>query len=696
MLLFFLLKTGHFQQIQRISKQVHAMRELFVLVMYFRQSSATADDKTKSITLFLYLRFKSLKAIKTLNEMEEQTLLETLEAELKKDIKFVDENKKLKKWVVLEQARQYSPDIINILLSNKTLKEHFFVKVQNAFIFKLEYFAIFLEQKNYLNDSYTRFRNKIGLSIDYKLLKQHNEVELVFPFKDCVLEGGQTKDDEKRNEIFFNETLAQDEITQLFDEKVITNAKRYDKDGEHKLENFSDNDNLIIKGNNLLALHSLKNKYAGKVKLIYIDPPYNTGKDSFNYNDSFNHSSWLVFMKNRLEIAKEFLRDDGCIFVQCDDNEQAYLKVLMDEIFGRENFVACFVWEKKGGRQNDAKWYSVNHEYILNYAKQKNNFKPNLMQRSDEMLKQYKNPDNDPRGVWTSITLQAKSGNENMRYKIKFDNGIEWEAPNGTYPRFSRNNLENLYKENRLWFGENGKNTPRLKKFLSEIKEGVTHNTLLFQTEVGNTQKAKQEMKSLFSNSDYIFTTPKPEALLKRIIEISTNENDIVLDFFLGSGTTAAVAHKMNRRYIGIEQMNYINTIAVERLKKVIAGEQGGISKALNWNGGGSFVYLELKKYNEEFLDLIKRAQTPENIMNIWQKMKEKAFFKYSIDMKKLQEKMDNGEFAKLNWEKQKQILREILDKNQLYVNRSDMNDERFYITEEEKQLTELFYKKGE
>lgn len=203
-------------------------------------------------------------------------------------------------------------------------------------------------------------------------------------------------------------------------------------------------------------------------------------------------------------------------------------------------------------------------------------------------------------------------------------------------------------------------------------------------------------MKSLFSNSDYIFTTPKPEALLKRIIEISTNENDIVLDFFLGSGTTAAVAHKMNRRYIGIEQMNYINTIAVERLKKVIAGEQGGISKALNWNGGGSFVYLELKKYNEEFLDLIKRAQTPENIMNIWQKMKEKAFFKYSIDMKKLQEKMDNGEFAKLNWEKQKQILREILDKNQLYVNRSDMNDERFYITEEEKQLTELFYKKGE
>lgn len=698
------------------------MRELFVLVMYFRQSSATADDKTKSITLFLYLRFKSLKAIKTLNEMEEQTLLETLEAELKKDIKFVDENKKLKKWVVLEQARQYSPDVINILLSNKTLKEHFFVKVQNAFIFKLEYFAIFLEQKNYLNDSYTRFRNKIGLSIDYKLLKQHNEVELVFPFKDCVLEGGQTKDDEKRNEIFFNETLAQDEITQLFDGKVITNAKRYDKDGEHKLENFSDNDNLIIKGNNLLALHSLKNKYAGKVKLIYIDPPYNTGNDSFNYNDSFNHSSWLVFMKNRLEIAKKFLRDDGCIFVQCDDNEQAYLKVLMDEIFGRENFVNSISVRSStpSGLKTAHREKTIikTKDFILVFAK------------NTQFLSLF--PQYTRKNKWDTH-YNALLDKEKMTSKRLVDVMIE----NNLLPKDATINDLNIndkkHKEFYTKFADyiysTGAEIPK------EAKETSLRNKdkiISYESEQGNLQYAFNGRRLTFLNkaikpvliganiendianllcdfwNDIDFNNTqnqggvdfgnakKPEQLIYRIINMATNENDIVLDFFLGSGTTAAVAHKMNRRYIGIEQMNYINTIAVERLKKVIAGEQGGISKALNWNGGGSFVYLELKKYNEEFLDLIKRAQTPENIMNIWQKMKEKAFFKYSIDMKKLQEKMDNGEFAKLNWEKQKQILREILDKNQLYVNRSDMNDERFYITEEEKQLTELFYKKGE
>lgn len=427
-----------------------------------------------------------------------------------------------------------------------------------------------------------------------------------------------------------------------------------------------------------------------KVKLIYIDPPYNTGNDSFNYNDNFNHSSWLVFMKNRLEIARELLREDGVIFVQCDENEQAYLKVLMDEIFSRENFVGCFIWEKKGGRQNDAKFYSVNHEYILNYARQKENFKPNLMKRTNEMLLAYKNPDNDPRGVWTSITLQAKSGNEAMRYKIKFDNGIEWEAPNGTYPRFSKNNLEKLYKENRLWFGESGKNTPRLKKFLNEIKDGVTHNTLLFQTEVGNTQKAKQEIKGLFANGD-IFTTPKPEALLKRIIEISTQENDIVLDFFAGSGTTLAVAHKMKRRYIGIEQMNYIETITKERLKKVIEGEQGGVSKALNWQGGGSFVYVELKRYNALFKDRILAAKNKDEILKIYEDMRRVAFLDYKINLKKFNENID--EFEALDIDKQRQILNEFLDKNQLYVNLSSINDGDFEISDDEKETTFSFYK---
>ena len=375
---------------------------------------------------------------------------------------------------------------------------------------------------------------------------------------------------------------------------MLTNIKRYSKDSVEENCEIKDDDNLIIKGNNLIALHSLKKKFAGRVKLIYIDPPYNTGSDSFKYNDNFNHSTWLTFMKNRLEVAREFLSDDGVIFVQCDDNEQAYLKVLMDEIFDRENFIATLIWEKKSGRQNDAKFYSTNHEYILNYAKKSNLYKPNLLNRTDEMLKSYKNPDNDERGLWTSITLQAKSGSEKNRYKIKFNNNIEWEPPIGTYARFSKEKLLELYKDNRLYFGEDGKNKPRLKKFLSDVKDGVISNTLLFASEVSNTQKSKIELQQLFGKN--VFDTPKPEKFMEYIVNLSTNTNDLIVDYHLGSGTTCAVAHKMGRRYIGIEQMDYIEDIAVERLKKVIDGEQGGISKAVNWSGGGDFVYAELKQ----------------------------------------------------------------------------------------------------
>lgn len=453
--------------------------------------------------------------------------------------------------------------------------------------------------------------------------------------------------------------------------------------------------NLLIKGNNLIALHSLKEYFRyqseqNKVKLIYIDPPYNTGNDSFSYNDRFNHSTYLTFMKNRLEIARELLRDDGVIFVQCDDNEQAYLKVLMDEIFGKENFVACFVWEKKGGRQNDAKFYSVNHEYILNYGKVKEYFKPNLMARTEEMLSMYKNPDNDPRGVWTSITLQAKSGSENMLYKIKFDNGIEWEAPNGTYPRFSKENLENLYKENRLWFGESGKNTPRLKKFLSEIKDGVIHNTLLTQNEVGNTQKAKQEIKALFSNSNTdLFSTPKPEALIKRIIEISTQENDLVLDFFAGSGTTLAVAHKMKRRYIGIEQMEYIESITKERLKKVIEGEQGGISKAVSWSGGGNLIYCELASLNAKFIEKIENSSDENELNQIYENLQKLAFIDYRVD---IQNDLKDMEFLNLDFINKKRILKKCLDRNMDYIPYADMDDSEYKIDEIAKKLNKIFY----
>ncbi|EAH9136254.1 site-specific DNA-methyltransferase [Campylobacter upsaliensis] len=588
-------------------------------------------------------------------------------------------------------AQSYDEKLFCYLLEQSTykteFKNRFFIVRNNTYIFKLNDFLTFLDLRN-LSGSFTSYTNKIGLGFKTKsFLKTNNEVVLNFAYKDGVIKGGQSKDEDKKNEIFFNEILAKDEIDVLFARKALQN---FELIGQGDLKENLNNANLLIKGNNLLCLHSLKKKFANKVKLIYIDPPYNTGNDSFNYNDNFNHSTWLTFMKNRLEIAREFLRDDGVIFIQCDDNEQAYLKVLCDEIFGRDNFVATICWEKKGGRQNDAKFYSVNHEYILNYAKKKECFKPNLLERTLEMLQQYKNPDNDPRGVWTSITLQAKSGTDSMRYRIKFDNGVEWEAPTGTYPRFSKENLEKLYKENRLWFGESGKNTPRLKKFLSEIKEGVIHNTLLTQDEVGNTQKAKQEIKVLFENDNTtLFATPKPEALIKRIIEISTQENDLVMDFFAGSGTTLAVAHKMKRRWIGIEQMDYIESITKERLKKVVNGEQGGISKAVDWQGGGSFIYAELMPLNVAYKERIKNINDEKMLDSIYKDLESKAFLDYRIDLDSI---LKDKEFKELDLQNKQEALLKILDSNMDYVLYGDIDDRDYAISDETIELNRIFY----
>lgn len=247
----------------------------------------------------------------------------------------------LNKNKLAELARQYNPELLNLLMSDEKIANHFFSSLETGvLVFKKDVFLQFLNNKEFLPDSFTAYKTKIGLATGDKYISENQEVVLNFPYKDCVLEGGQTKDDAKRQEIFFNETLAPTEINRLLDDKVLTNFKRYDETGEHNVEEIKDTDNLIIKGNNLIALHSLKKRFSGKVKLIYIDPPYNTGNDSFKYNDKFNHSTWLSFMKNRLEIAKTLLADDGVLFVHCDYNEDGYLRVLLDEIFTEDNFVA--------------------------------------------------------------------------------------------------------------------------------------------------------------------------------------------------------------------------------------------------------------------------------------------------------------------------------------------------------------------
>jgi adenine-specific DNA-methyltransferase len=592
-------------------------------------------------------------------------------------------------------------------LGDSDLKEKFFIKIKDVLIFNQNLFIQFLEQKNYLNDSYTQFKNKIGLSVDGKYLKQRNEVALVWPFKDCVLEGGQSREEDKRDEIFFNETLAQDEITQLLDPKVLTNAKKFDQEGEKDFDQFNRNengtitDNLIIKGNNLLALHSLKKEFAGKVKMIYIDPPYNTGNDSFQYNDNFNESSWLTFMKNRLEISKDLLSKDGKIFVQCDDNEQATLKILLDEVFKKQNFVETFIWKNTDNAPALSKKSRKNIEFIHCYEKfldtksyvgrKSNNddapllnsgnpvtilkFKPNMIEFNitDNV---YEKGNYDKIELVNDLVIKNGKNENAIQIKGRFkwqQSFLDVEVENGTYFIVKSDKFSIRYQ----------------RKYSSNLAPDKFIDNIYLSKAIGieTNEDSKKHIDSLGLNFN---SYPKPESLISFLIKAVTEENDIVLDYHLGSGTTASTAHKMNRQYIGIEQMDYIETVAVERLKKVIDGEQGGISKSINWQDGGSFIYLELKKYNQTFIEKIEEAENSESLLQIWEEMKTKSFLNYNVDLKKQEEHFED--FKALHLNEQKQLLCELLNKNQLYVNLSSLNDENFECTPEEKKVTKDFY----
>lgn len=353
------------------------------------------------------------------------------------------------------------------------------------------------------------------------------------------------------------------------------------------------NGNMLIHGDNLLALKALEQDYAGCVKCIYIDPPYNTGNAFEHYDDGIQHSIWLSLMRERLVLLRSLLSEDGSIWISIDDDEQAYLKVLMDEIFGRQNFVNNVIWEKKYSPSNDAKWLSDSHDFVMIYAKNKNIWRPNLLPRSEEMNSRYKNPDNDPRGRWKAGDCSVKTYSASADYPITTPSGRVVNPPAGYCWRFSKEKFAELIADNRIWFGEDGNNVPAVKRFLTEVKAGATAMTIWKYTEVGHNQDAKKEVKQF--NSESVFATPKPERLIERVLTLASNEGDIVLDSFLGSGTTAAVAQKMGRRYIGVEMGNHAYTHCAVRLKKVIDGtDQGGISKAQNWAGGGGFRFYEL------------------------------------------------------------------------------------------------------
>ena len=611
----------------------------------------------------------------------------------------------LNKNKLAELARKYDAKLLEVLISDEEVKDHFFSSIQDGvLVFKKDVFLQFLNNKEFLPDSFTAYKTKIGLATETgQYLSENNNVVLNFPYKDCVLEGGQTKEDSKRQEVFFNETLAPTEITRLLDDKVLTNFKRYDKNGKQEVTELNENDNLIIKGNNLIALHSLKKRFAGKVKMIYIDPPYyfdgTKDADSFSYNSNFKLSTWLTFMKNRLEIAKELLVDGGVLLVSISEDGQAYLRVLMDEVLTKNNFVETFIWRNTDNADSLGNKSRSGIEYIHAYEKNKDtstrwigkdaeNGDAPLINKSNSIGTLEFKPGiihfNIPDGYYSSgkkpsVTLEDDLIIENGKNKntIRLTGKFKWgqdyldnEVSKGSYFIIKTDKFSIRYQK-----AEVGNIAP--EKFIDERYLAKTFG-------VGTNEDANSHLQSLNLNFSY----SKPESLLAFFVRAVTSEGDIVLDFFMGSGTTAAVAHKMNRQFIGIEQMDYIETVAVERLKKVIAGEQGGISKDVDWQGGGSFVYCELKNDAQEFKSKIQEATSTEELTELLKLAKQSSFLSYRIDPKKLRE----NEFKQLSLAEQKQILLEIVDNNNLYVNYSDIDDVSYNISDAEKRMNHEFY----
>lgn len=603
----------------------------------------------------------------------------------------------LNKAKLIEDLDTYQLDLVQALLANETIKKHYTQEIGDYTVIEVNKLIEIFEMDDYWLDSHTKYSNKIGLTAHGRFLDESTDVVLDFPYKDTILKAGMTKEDVAKEDLrpdepFYNEVLAAEEIDVMLDQKILVNAKRYSVDGVEAATEFdADKDNLILKGNNLLALHSLKEKYAGRVKLIYLDPPYNTGKDSFEYNDRFNHSAWLTFIKSRLEVAWELLSDEGTIWISIDDYESHYLKVLADSIFGRENFLNEVIWQRAYSPVNLKKTFSRSHDAILVYAKNNSTNKElNGIPRDDAANNRYKNPDNDPRGSWQSDNFSVGPAVASNIYEITTPSGRKVLPPDGYSWRFSKDRLRELIEDNRVWFGEDGNNTPRYKRFLSEVKNTVVAQTLWTYQEVGHNQDAKREIKALFEGKS-VFGTPKPERLLQRIIQIGSNENDLVLDFFMGSATTQAVAMKMNRRFIGIEQMDYINTVSVPRLQKVIQGEQGGISKVVNWQGGGSFVYAELMEKSRGYIDMVNQAEDTAELNQVYQLMQDNVSIDFKVDLEAVAELLEEA----ISLEDKKRLLLKVIDKNQLYYNYSEIDDAtvRDLISDSDYAFNQAFYK---
>lgn len=658
-----------------------------------------------------------------------------------------------------DDLRIYDEALLSKLFEVDFIKQHFIKEVAGQKLFQIEHLEEAVLYNDYWDTSYTKYENRVGLASKGKFLQDSQDVVLDFPFKDGVLTASMTKEDKEDgyDDAFLNEVIEKDEIDRIFDKKVFVNAMKFDENGKNSVVKFDkDTDNLLVKGNNLLALHTLAGKYAKSVNLIYIDPPYNTGSDSFAYNDKFNRSAWLTFMKNRLEIAKELLTDDGYIFVQTDDSEQAYLKVLMDSIFGKNQYVNTIsvlfknIAGASGGGED--KRLKKNIEYITIYSKNRE------LSRSFNSVYEYKKVSNlvqemREEGVswkYTSILVDAGTekyvgstvdgaGNEIKLYKqenpviksissLMREENLTEEQAYDKYGKFAfqtampqssiRPRVMEKWQE--LGLGENelmsiryvprtGKNKGieyqqfykgnsfRLFAWLKDVSEEID-GTLYkrdvlgtFWNFVGETKNVNKEGQVEFPNGK------KPERLLGKIIEMATEPNDFVLDFFGGSGSTAAATLKLGRKFISIEQMENQVSLQVERLKNVISGsDQNGLSSDVNWQGGGSFVYAELFPKNMGYLQDIIHSNTTKELKSVYERMLQGTDTEEPADIS------FRTDLTKIDWlqgfYENKRLLVKLLDKNGLYYNFSEIEDKnvRDLISDEDYTFNKNFYESGD
>ena len=634
--------------------------------------------------------------------MKKERFDEKLIKLLKTNLDFIDDTGELLRDKVKLYAWDFDRDLINLLLTDEEVESKFFEEINGRWIFNNNIFVNYISDKNFYANSYTQFRNKIGLNIDNKFLRERGEVALVWPYKDCALEGGQTRDEVevKRQEIFFNELLAQDEINRMFDRKVLTNWKRHTSTGENAVTDIQRDgngiiqENLLIKGNNLIALHSLKQQFRGQVKLIYIDPPYNTGgsTDSFTYNNAFNHSTWLTFMLNRLETARDLLKSDGMIVVAIDDVELFYLGVLLDEVFGRENKigVVCIRHHPRGRTQS--RFFSGVHEYALFYAKDIEKIKEDFRFETDDIEEEESfirgredaTPETRP-SLYYPIFYNPAT--QEISLENKGENFVELLPENKNGMRTWKLVKESFLQELNEGKIEVRKTRSKYEVYRKIVREKNKAKTMWTDARYDANHHGTGLLKKLF-NGQNLFSYPKSLYTVLDVLSLTTANDDVVLDFFAGSGTTGHAVLELNaqdggnRRFILVEQLEEHVSVCKKRLEKVIAQER---------IADRDFLSCELMPYNEAFMDRIQSSESSEELFDILDEVSSESFLNWYINPEFPEEAADCF-IAIDDIDKQKQLLAELLDKNQLYVHLSEIEDEKFDVSESDKALNKEFY----